>query len=142
MATSAAASPIFPDHISSPVVGSIETRVPLPGRSVTRSCSLSCWCIPLHCLAHAANCLNLVLERLPVVAFGDGGPDCLDLVNVHRARLGVGPIWVRLATFATLERFRQLAERLGGIELLAWIVAAAPVEKNAVDGRRAGRKRV
>ena len=47
---------------------------------------------PRHRLAHPADRGDLGLERRPVVALGDRRPDRLDLVDMHRAGLGVGPI--------------------------------------------------
>ena len=80
---------------------------------------------------HSPDCLNLVVKRLPVVAVGNRRPDRLDLLDVHRAGLGLRPIWVRLRPFATLEeRCASAAECVGGIE-----------RRRRDRGRRASRRR-
>src|SRR5439155_15280109 len=134
-ATSADASPISPDQISSPVAGSVEMSVSATAaRSTTGSFASSCCRILTHRIAHPADGINLIVERLPVVARRDRIPDRLDLVDVHRAGRGIGPIWVRRRPFASFERPGKRAERVGRIKLRARIAAAAPVEEYAVDG--------
>src|SRR5437868_9506320 len=89
-ATCADASPIAPDHSSAPVAGSkdlssvamLRASVKTGGKRSSR----------VHSLSHAADGRDLGFERRPVVAIGDGGPDSLDLLDVHRAGLLVAPI--------------------------------------------------
>src|SRR5262245_6998347 len=142
-ATSAAASPTLPDQSFSPVAGSYETSSLTTGAGFTTSASASrLRCIRPHRLPHPAYGCNLVGERLPVVTLGDGRPDGLDFIDVHRTRRRIRPIWVRLRRRATLERPGQRAERFGRIFVRPGIAATAPVEENAVDSHFAGRQRV
>src|SRR5947208_2060936 len=101
-------------------------------RSTTGVTSSTCRVLP-HRVPHSTDRINLVFERLPVVAFVDRRPDRLHLVDMHRAGVGIEPIGMRLRPFASFERLGQRAKRIGRIKLRAWIAAAAPVEENAVD---------
>src|SRR5438477_8560774 len=102
-------------------------------RPTTGSLSSSCCRILPHCHPHSTDRINLVFERLPVVAFVDRRPDRLDLVDMHRAGLRIPPIGMRLLAFASFERLGQCAEGVGRIKLDAGIAAAAPVEEDPVD---------
>src|SRR5882757_7331131 len=131
MATSAAASPIGPDQTCSPVAGSFEvSSVAIFAGFITSASWSTLRCIGPHCLAHPADGCNLVVERLPVVACRDRRPDRLDLVNGHRARRHVGPIWVRLRALATVEHFCERPEGFGRVSLGPGIAPAAPVEED------------
>ncbi len=97
-------------------------------------------CILFHCLAHPPDRFNLVVERLPVIAVRNGRPDRLDLVDMHRAGAGVRPIGVRWRLCPAIQQPGKLAEFVGGIGSCTRIAAAAPVEEDAVDRLRLGRK--
>src|SRR5438067_10080648 len=90
-------------------------------RPTTGSLSSSCCRILPHCHPHSTDRINLVFERLPVVAFVDRRPDRLDLVDMHRAGLRIGPIGMRLPAVASFERLRERAEGIGRIKLRARI---------------------
>src|SRR3954453_15416678 len=141
-ATSAEASPIGPDQISSPVAGLVDVRLfGTETRSTTCGCSSSCGCILVHRVAHCPHCSNLVVEGLPVVPLSDRGPDRLDLLDRHGTWSGARPIWVRLLAYPTLKLLCQGAKGLGRITVGSWIAAAAPIEENPVDFRFARCKR-
>src|SRR3954447_19995769 len=100
-ATSAAASPTLPDQTSFPVAGSKEISFAVtPGPSVTSDWSSTRRCILFYRFAHSADRLNLVVERLPVVALGDCRPYSFDFVDMHGAGLIVGPIVVAFGPLA------------------------------------------
>src|SRR3982751_4773333 len=101
-------------------------------RSTTGVTSSTCR-ILTHRLPHSTDRINLVFERLPVVAFVDRRPDRLDLADMHRAGLRIGPIGMRLPAVASFERLGERSEGIGRIKLRARIAAAAPVEEDAVD---------
>src|SRR4051794_29367254 len=101
-------------------------------RSTTGVTSSTCR-ILTHRVPHSTDRINLVFERLPVVAFVDRRPDRLHLVDMHRAGVRIGPIGMRLRPFASFECLRERAEGIGRIELRARVAAAAPVEESAVD---------
>src|SRR5206468_5125546 len=117
-----------PDHTASPVAGSVETIVSAGSTRFTTSA-----CILLHCLAHSANCPNLLFERLPVVVRRDRLPYGLHLLDVHRAGLGVGPISVRLRQLASRQQRREVAEWFLGVQTSSRIVTAPPIEEDAVN---------
>ena len=85
-----------PDQISAPVAGSVETSV--FAMTLARSTNVGCvrqagaGRVRGHGVAHPADGGDLGLERRPVVALGDRRPDRLDLVDLHRAGFGIGPI--------------------------------------------------
>src|SRR5205085_256396 len=142
-ATSAEASPTAPDQTSSPVAGSVETSLPAIGAGFTSAAlSSTLRCIRPHRLRHPADGCNLVVEEPPVVTRGDRRPDRLDLVDVHRAGLAIGPVRMRARPVAAVEQACEIAEGVRGVALRPRVAAAAPVEEDAVDRRLARRQRL
>ena len=133
-----------PTRSARPSPDRCETSVAAHGaRSTDVALSSTCRCILLHRFAHSPDRLNLVVERLPVVALGDRRPDRLDLVDVHRAgrrrptNRHASAVGSRPSSSCASSRNSSRRIKLG-----ARIAAAAPVEEDAVDRLRSGRQRV
>ena len=123
-ATSASTSPVSPVQSVSPVAGSVEVRAAI-GRSLPARARI------FQAFADSAAPIRRIAAILassgaPVVVSVDRGPDRLDLVDMHRAGLGIGPI--RMIARAGHRRLARRSERTAS--------NSAPYKEAPYKGRR------